>query len=571
MPQQEDPLESNPFEFLDFLHQRVESNDAFRRGIQLEEDLWRVVEEIRPVLKRVLREFFDHYHGPVQKVRKEGVHPLYDELVLQIFNARRSKRRHQLAVNALDPDGQGVWENLQELATRIHAASEQVGEEAQALLETERIRTLLLVNAILNARDLNESKILTIEPIDRNLAPVDVFEAYAKVKRMGKKGENASLAFCKELGLFHETPRETALNTIRITKDKAWAFLKQMFAYANSVLSKAKTDDSIHRLSINHRLQPKTLFEWVEVMFDKNHDPKTRIEVQLLLKFMLETFNIRSSAAYQGSTHLKAPVSATVQNAFEEESGNEQVHYNRLTFNEAGEIEDVEQDQFVEDARTIKLRGFDEFSKKIIFIDFDDKGYDAILTKFLTKEPNERTKNIRDHLRCTLVAPDVTLKDLYYYDADKQKPSRGLQYAYAVLKAAGKRVGLVYREFDSITTEEPLEVGEFTIEENLDGPQVLFRNVKLLGIVPSKDDSQELGTTLEIQFNTIDLHEVVNGNNSPFNREHYEGLRWIATADTCLQRSHYKQAHEALEAERRRMVNRRRVGMRSSNQYIQTR
>ncbi|MEK9159105.1 MAG: hypothetical protein AAB383_00085 [Patescibacteria group bacterium] len=561
---QEDDLETSSLQFLDTLHARLEAGDAFDRGIQLKKELWAELEPIRLPLEELIQELFAKNEATIDEI-KSRVHTLYAELVLRRFDLKKPRKRHLLAANPIDPDGQGVWRNVGDVAEALSLTSNGVE------LTQEKVRTLLLLNGTFGTRDLNQADILKIELIDKNFSPEDVYRAYQKVKITGKTSDNATLAFCKKLGLFHETSREEALKTIRITKAKAWAFLDQIFKYANKELAEMDTDQPIKKLSVDHHLQPMSVFEWLEVMYDQKNGSKVRMEAQLLLKFALETFNVRSSPAYAGSTNLKEPVSASVQNSFESAKANEEVRYHRLRFNETGDIVTMEEGKFSDYARKIKLDDFDEFSKKLIFIDFDDKGCDPILTKFMTKEPDGDTKEIKDHLRCTVVAPDLTLKDLYYKDEAKKDPSRGLQYTYAVLKSMGENAGLKYRDFKTMNKKAPLKVGEFTIEENLDGPNALFRNIKLLGIVANPQDEQELGTTLEIQFNTIDLHEVINGLNSPFDRAHYEGLRWIATADNCLPRSLYEQAHECLDAKKRTINSRRDRAIEASNVYIETR
>ncbi len=536
------------FDFLDKVHQTA-AEGRFRRGIQLDHELQEeIVEEKERILEHITKVL---RHRP--KKEDEAVHPLYEHLILKTHSNGQFAKKHLMSLSPIDPDGIGVWNNLEELARKI---ADNIPNEIKKNYSKARIKTLLLLNGILNTRVLNNANIIVVGygEHSRRCSPKDIFDYYKKIKRGGQTPENASLSLCRALGLFPNENRAEHLKMIQEKQNKAWRFLSSMIEHMNEKLRAMPREkgETIKLLSIDAKLQQKTLFEWVGIMLDPNENAKKRIESHLLLKFTLEFYNIEESREYIGSKELKARIAEAVQSNFEEDVFT-QVHYNRLNFDKNGSIENVEENCMVEDARTIVLEDkngqFKRFSKQVMVGYFDDKKSDSILTKLITRQTEGTTENIKDHLRCTLVLPDVTLQD--FENDENAKP-----YAHSILMKIGSSTGLVYREHSSIDKEHPLGLGEFTIEENLDS-SILFKNIKLLGNIPNRKDDTVIGSTLEIMLNTIDLHEVLNGNNSPFDHQHYEDLRMFAAIQNCFPRSHYKQGHACL-GEHIRSVNARR-------------
>lgn len=535
---------------------------GFRRGAQ-------VSKELQAEILQHQAEIREQINTLLGNIPDSARHPLVRHLALTTLEKDKPRSRHQLALTALDPNGKKLWEELSNTAQELAEALEGI------TYTKEEIQTLLLLNALLNSRDLNESKILRVNGNEKRFSPKDIFEIWKQISTSKTKDPiERSLKFCRELGLFKETSDETAKEIIRERKNDAWKFLEHIMQEANDTLAeyaddtatKDHTNENIDELGISHRLQAMSLFEWVTIMFDRNENERIRLEAQLLLKFALEFHNIENSPAYKGSRQLKQEASAQVQNIITTTKHPDYALYNRLKFQKNGWIINPEDERrkIQVPTREIQIEGFDEFKKKAIFISFDDKSAEATLIKLLTKDPDMNPQEIRDCLRCTLVIPDVTFADI-------DRCQRAREYFYAIGEACGKQMGLQYRALTSITDENPLKVGEFTIEDNLAGPQQLFRNVKLLGIIPNRNDQDRLGTTLEIQINTIDLYEIIKGSNSPFGHEDYEGLRWVAVTYNTLPENLYPQAIPALAQKERRIVSRRSSAIESSHIYIEER
>lgn len=522
-------------------------NDGFRRGMQLSHDLTTLIlakeSEILKATEKyaaVLPKGYPQSHFLRPTLSKDGC-----------VNAR-----HHLALSPLDRNGAIVWNELEKVAKEI-AKLLETPEDEDAI---EEIQTTLLLGTIINSRKANKSNILTINGTGKQMSPEKIYAIWKKGTESEEDNIQKSITLCKELGINLEQA------TLGEMKAMAWGFLSKIMKNANNLLDESITDDTITNIGISDTLQAMTIFEWLSLLFDKNQPQMLRLEAQLLLKLSLEFFNITNSRAFKNGTQMLREVKKQIQEVLPL-MPEKRARYNRLKFtykNDQTEIE-VEEDKFESTPlRGISIDGFDQFKKQAIFIGFDHKKAESILTKLLTRDSNSNPEDIRDILRSTLVIPDVTTASLITNENGEK------EYFKAIAMKLGEQMGLTYREYDDVKNN-PLKVGEFTIEDNSEATNTIYRNFKLLGLLPDPKDANQIGTTVEIQINPIDIYELEKGINSPFKHNKYEAIRDVDVAKNMLAEDLYPQAITVLDEFYAKLKEERHAGTEAGILYAKNR
>ncbi|MFA5793047.1 MAG: hypothetical protein WC897_04245 [Candidatus Gracilibacteria bacterium] len=525
------------------------TSEGFRRGAQLSKTLTDPTESHRAEILAVIGKYAQalpkdypqsHFLRPANK--PDGT----------------PNARHHWALSPLDRTGNALWIELEQVADKIKGTLTDITAGTD-------VQTMLLLGNILNSRTANTNQILTINGTGRKISPKEIYDIWKEMDTGANTTDSTqkSIEFCRRIGIELEAGKEK--ETIRDVKDMAWIFLSKIMRNANDVLAVAEGEETITILGISDTLHNISLFEWLSTLFEKTGDPTLRLEAQLLLKLSLEFFNITNSKAFKNGTQMLPAVDKKVQEVLT--PTNETTRYNRLKFKNSGKKTEIEIDinKFKSTPlRRIEIAGFDQFKKRAIFIGFNHKGEESILTKLLTREPDANPEELRDILRCTLVIPDVTTEDLTT-NANEEK-----DYFKAIARKLGEQMGLSYRE-ESTVKDNPLQVGEFTIEDDLQKKDSLFRNIKLLGVLPDPKDPTQIGTTIEIQINPIDLHEVTNGIDSPFGHDKYEAMRNCNVAKNTLAEDLYPQAIAELDKHYARLEEERGKAIKAGIEYTKTR
>jgi hypothetical protein len=198
-----------------------------------------------PTIERARKELIECING-LPKVKKEkiiGSLPiLYRQLVLDIIDRNCINNRHILALSPLDPHGEAVFEKIGEIAEKIYEAIRDPEDhsEMDSIIIT-KIQNLLLLNTMLNTRELNESPILELDMNGRRFSPKEVYQLWREVKtRTYRNKDLYTLALGQALGIFNETKPADAIESIEINAGKAWNFLDKIFTHMNSILKTKK-------------------------------------------------------------------------------------------------------------------------------------------------------------------------------------------------------------------------------------------------------------------------------------------------------------------------------------------
>lgn len=528
-------------------------DDVFRRGIQMRDAYKNGVD-----LAFAESALFN-LRAQVGTAAKEIIqNPHYRNVGFEDLDS--GKIRHVAGFIPLDPFAPVVWLKFGEIAEGLYEKIKpDEGLHENSALIKKRIQTLLMLNASLSTRELNKQEFLRIN--GTSVSPEFVYKQWKEVTiKYPDDAAKASLELCRALGIKGQKRKLT--RDLQVHKSKAWDFLSKILDRTQSIVENEFDEESvvIESLDPDDSLQALELTELLGVMYDTSAEDRSRIEAQSLAVFMLELFNIRNSEVYQGSGSLKTTVARQVETCFDP-SGSKKVYFNRLFFNKDGSIEKVVPMGMDKKARKIKLSKPHAYSGLVLFEGVDDKSAESNLTKLISRYYDKDVEEIYDQLRWRLVIPDMTTLDLVE-DEDKY------QYAKQILLDQGAALNL--RHNHTAKKAEDLKVGEFMIDDSLNEKDELYRNMKLIGIIPDSNDPTGVGTNVEVQLNTIDLYEIEHGKNSPLSHDDFAELREITQNQNVLPVSHFEQGHEAMKRKKKKLTSRRENAITSGLQYVRT-
>ena len=563
----------------------IEAEDnKFRRGIQIEPHLSQELTFIKRRIKALMEELDSVIRaaakGPETPEKTEALTllnslPKESRLILlkgvgKDDQEARDLGRHILANAVIDPNGKEVWTTVKEIAQTLEAWFQKSEIPVDEALRGDNLPPLILSNGIINTRDLNRKRILKVPFVKGYRSTAEFFKAYNRVTELhqnlpeGKSisSEAEDLALLRNLGAeIHRVEEANVIQTIRVNKTKAIAWLKTIFVQTNEVMKAELEDETIETIDLDNELEVMGLMELARTMFKRDKKADTREESQILLRLIFEMINIRRSDAYAATGPFREAAQKNMMGLFEKGTF-EKVLLEELEFDDKGNIVAVRPDRVTKDARVAVIHTEAGPERvKLLWTPFDEKGADPILLKMMTREASQEADDVRDHVRSALEFPEITINDL------TKRPEKK-ELVKQTLIAAGQSLGLKYVPYEETDDFKNLKPGQFTVEDCTSEDKGLFKNMKAVGIFADKEDPTRIGTTVEIQGNPGDLNRIVEGKNSPFAHPEYDKLRKAETAKNILSRSRRPQAHRALNSYIAKAKQRRKVASKAAEEWI---